>query len=257
MQQLALFETMKRCSKCGELKPATSEYFRNPRRVCKACERESSRKYYEANRDKFREYYEVNRDKMRESSRKYYEVNRDKMREYREVNRDKILEYKREYYESNRDKILESNREYRGSNRDKVLESKREYYEANRDKFRLYSSRYRARKRDLPDTLTDVQVEQMLDYFDYKCAVCGQPQDLFIGLELDHWIPLSSEDCTGTIATNIVPLCGGSEFVSHIGCNPSKSDKDAMEWLTDKFGTRKAKQIMKRIDQYFEWVQVQ
>ena len=96
-----------------------------------------------------------------------------------------------------------------------------------------------------------------IEYFDNCCAVCGQPFDMFIHMELDHWIPVNSEDCPGTTPTNIVPLCGGSEFDSHTGCNPSKGDKDAMEWLVWRFGKREAKKIYNRIMDYFEWIEGQ
>lgn len=33
--------------------------------------------------------------------------------------------------------------------------------------------------------------------------------------------------------------------------------RDPLEWLTDRFGPRKAKQILKRIEEYFAWVREQ
>lgn len=87
-------EGMKKCTKCGEWKPATAEYFYG----------------HSTNRDGFsgsckwckREHYEKNKDKLAEWRR-----------EYREKNKDKIADSEREYYEKNRRKISERDRRYK------------------------------------------------------------------------------------------------------------------------------------------------
>ena len=117
---------------------------------------------------------------------------------------------------------------------------------------RIIDIRRAARKKSLPDNFTKEQWQRALDYFNGCCAVCGrQLADLFGEHKsaADHWIPLTLESCPGTVALNIVPLCQGVN-----GCNQSKGNHNAEDWLTRKFGKRKAKQIMKRIDDYFEWV---
>ena len=48
---------------------------------------------------------------------------------------------------------------------------------------------------------------------------------------------------------NIIPACGGLG-----GCNQSKNDSAPVEWITLKFGARKAKAILARIAIYFEQV---
>ena len=63
---------------------------------------------------------------------------------------------------------------------------------------------------------------------------------------MDHWIPLTSPECPGTIPTNVVPLCDGID-----GCNESKNDSNALEWLTRKYDQRKAQKIFEKIDAYF------
>jgi hypothetical protein len=112
--------------------------------------------------------------------------------------------------------------------------------------------RYRLIK-ELPNTLTDAQWQFALSHFDHRCAVCGMSINLFVTLAADHWIPVSSPFCPGTIATNIIPLChtkrGGIG-----GCNNSKGDSDPTEWLTAKFGGLKAKKIEKRIGLYFSLI---
>jgi len=50
-------EGMKKCTKCGEIKPATAEYFNKNGRggmcsMCRVCRREYSREYYQKNKDR-------------------------------------------------------------------------------------------------------------------------------------------------------------------------------------------------------------
>jgi hypothetical protein len=79
-----------------------------------------------------------------------------------------------------------------------------------------------------------------------------RPAGLWHQITPDHWIPLASPDCPGTVPENIIPLCFGSG-----GCNNSKKAKDGYEWLLQRYGKRKACVILKRIQAYFEWVKNQ
>lgn len=107
--------------------------------------------------------------------------------------------------------------------------------------------KYRARKLSLPDTFSDLDWIHALEYFDGCCAVCGRPQGLWHILAADHWIPLVSPDCTGTVPTNIIPLCHGVG-----GCNNLKGKQDPEQWLLSRYPYRKAKAIIKRIQTYFD-----
>ena len=110
----------------------------------------------------------------------------------------------------------------------------------------LIKHRYRARKLQLPDTWTKEQLAFMLNYWKHACAVCGNPKGLFWTLAHDHWIPISSPDCPGTIATNMIPLCHGDG-----GCNNSKQDADPHTWLLRRFEDKKSAKIEKAIATYF------
>lgn len=112
---------------------------------------------------------------------------------------------------------------------------------------RKYTAKYQAAKRALPNAFTSDAWMFALNYFGHCCAVCGRPQGLWHVLSADHWIPLTSPDCTGTVPSNIVPLCHGIA-----GCNNSKSNKNPQEWLRAKFSPHRAKQILARINVYFE-----
>lgn len=108
---------------------------------------------------------------------------------------------------------------------------------------------YVARKRSLPDTFTERDWQRALEYWGYKCAVCGRPRGLWHTLAADHWIPLTSPDCPGTIPTNIIPLCHGEG-----GCNNSKRSKMPEVWLISKLGKKDGSQKLVEIDIYFLWV---
>lgn len=160
------------------------------------------------------------------------------------ANPDVIRQRKQNYYVKNREKILEKHRERRRNI------STDERLRIN-NRLNIYWHKRRALQRQLPMNFTDDDWQRALDYFNGCCAVCGRPRGLWHTLAKDHWIPLSSPcpDNPGTVPTNIVPLCGGVG-----GCNESKNNRDATEWLRWRFGKRKARQTLKRIEEYFAWV---
>jgi ribosomal protein S27AE len=108
---------------------------------------------------------------------------------------------------------------------------------------------YIARKKGLPNRFTSRDWDIALDYWGHKCAVCGRPRGLWHTLAQDHWIPLTHPDCPGTLPTNILPLCHGTD-----GCNNSKGKKHPVEWLEEKLGKRRARRKLEEIRLYFDWV---
>lgn len=144
--------------------------------------------------------------------------------------------------------IMADGATYRTNNRDVIR---------RRERMRLTFSRAarhrrEARKKSLPDTLTSAQWQRCLDYWCGCCVYCGRTADLFRSIALDHFVALSDPGCPGTTVLNVLPACHGAE-----GCNNSKCARPAAEWLESKFGVRKAKRILGRIADYFEWVQQQ
>lgn len=127
------------------------------------------------------------------------------------------------------------------------------YYEKNPDKVRAQNRvkqrRRSARLRSLSDTLSNEQWEACLSHWGHSCAVCGRVAGFWHVLAMDHWIPITSLNCPGTVVYNIVPLCHGEG-----GCNNSKRNSDPERWLVRRYGTRKAKQISKKIEAYFDLV---
>lgn len=120
---------------------------------------------------------------------------------------------------------------------------------SGRIKRKANDERRRALKRQLPAEFTANDWNNALTYFHDCCAVCERPPGLWHTLAMDHWIPLSSPECPGTIPTNIVPLCHGVD-----GCNNSKHNSDPHNWLIRKFGKSKSKKIEERIVTYLNWL---
>ncbi len=109
---------------------------------------------------------------------------------------------------------------------------------------------YRARKRRLPNTFTAQERRRALDYWNGRCAVCGRPAGLWHTIAIDHWIPLSSPECPGTVCTNMLPLCHGTD-----GCNNRKYAKMPNVWLRETLGKHRAARKREEIDYFFHWMQ--
>lgn len=226
---------MKTCKKCHDELPATSEFWYRDKNtkdsltyVCKACAKKQSKSYRENNPD----------------------IAARAKRSWDERNRAKKLDSARKYRENNKAKVAKINKKYRLANIEKYNQNRKKWRANNPQKYKesnqINDNRRRARKRNLPDTFTHQDWLDCLEYFNYTCAVCGsQLRDLFGNVEphADHWIPLSSELCTGTIPQNMVCLCNA--------CNRQKWAKMPQDWLKEKYGTKKASAILFRVETYF------
>jgi len=82
-----------------------------------------------------------------------------------------------------------------------------------------------------PDTFTPKQYRYCFDYWHNACCLCGSDDHL----QLDHWIPVISNNFPGTIVDNMLPLCRD--------CNIGKSNYEPKQWVIKRFGKGKLKQI--------------
>lgn len=112
-----------------------------------------------------------------------------------------------------------------------------------------YYQQYRDRRRSLPVNFSTREWEIAQTYWAHRCAICDRPRGLWHTLSQDHWIPLTDPHCPGTIPTNILPLCYGTD-----GCNNSKGKKTPEFWLIEKLGKRKARLKLEEIHTYFGWI---
>ena len=183
----------------------------------------------------------------RELSRIRKEANPDL---YRQKNKEYGATYRNKYP----DRVAERHLRRRVEQPEACKASAQKYHASHPEVSRAQAQRRRARKRALPHSFTQTEWLQALAYFNNCCAVCERPQGLWHKLAQDHWIPLTAEqsDNPGYVLNNIIPLC---DWIG--GCNESKNNRDATEWLNARFGKRKAKQILSRIEAYFAWVREQ
>lgn len=207
---------LKHCRKCGRDLPATTEYFHSNFRYatglssnCKDCKKAANARYRAENPEK-----------VREIKKRWDSANRPRMRE------------------------LQAN--WNKKHPDRAREQSNRWRAKNPEKFIVYKSRRKARKLSLPDTFAATEYNTMMDYWNGCCAYCGAQRDFWHNIAADHFIPLNSPTCPGTVASNMIPACNF--------CNTSKSDKNPVQWTEGKFGKRKAKQILKRIGDYLNTV---
>lgn len=228
--------TVIRCTKCDTEYPATTEFFytrkQSPSGFTSRC-----KKCIDLSQSEYGKRPEV-RERERERRRKTRDEYNRKKREDRAANPEKYRKWQREWEAKNLQRRREQNR--KGG----------QVYAKSHSLERQVSIHHRrARKLGLPTTFTANEWRACLEYWHHTCAVCGRPAGFWHTLAIEHWIPLSStqENNPGNVRSNIVPLCHGVN-----GCNNSKGTHDPADWLTRKFGKRKANQILKRIKAYFD-----
>lgn len=208
---------------------------------------------------------------LKEQHRKHRRRDTEYSKAWRQANPAKVRARKKREYEKHHEKIRAKVKKWREQNPQKAnanikawhkrhpgkrREIGRTYVKRHPDKINANTIKYRTKKRGLPCDFGIQEWQHALNYFNGCCAVCGRPPGLWHTLARDHWIPITSPDCPGTIPANIVPLCHSLKDGEN-GCNNSKNNRDPVEWLTAKYGKRKAAQILKRIETYFEWVREQ
>ena len=107
------------CTKCGEEKPATSEFFGRRgahlrlRAQCKVCRNAYKKRHYEKNREKYNAL----------------------SKRWREENPEYVVEYRKRYREENPEKLFERNKRYREQNPEKIAKNKKRHYEENKEQY--------------------------------------------------------------------------------------------------------------------------
>ena len=154
------------CSKCGEEKPLTNEYFNSRkdskdgfRNDCKVCRYISTKEYKEIYN---KEYWNNNKEKLSESNKEYHFQNRDillkKMKQRRLNDIESYKERDQKYYEENKESILQKRKEYVEKNKEHVYLSNHKSYHTHIEKRRKYRSEY-LKKRQSNDSLFDLRVK--------------------------------------------------------------------------------------------------
>jgi len=189
----------KKCTKCGEEKPATPEYFIRTTRIksglisqCKSC----NKKYRE-------EYYEENREKVKAQSKKYREENPEYHKKYYEKNPEKKRAHQKKWREENPEQISERMKKRREENREKILAYRRRQYREN-PIFRLLNNMRTGlrhclagvRKNSRTMQYVNMTPDELMDYLEGRFAE-GMTRDNYGKWHVDHIRPLASFDFTG------------------------------------------------------------
>jgi hypothetical protein len=182
------------------------------------------------NRTRYNEWRRKNPKKHAERNSKWFYDNHEISLARQKVYRVRIGA------ERNRRRVGEHDR-----NAKKNCARTRAWKKANPERARVLEHNREARKRKLPCTWTVEQMNYGLAHWGNCCPVCGI--DLDGKRHWDHWIPLICDTCPGTVASNMVPLCGR--------CNTRKNDSMPDAWLQRLFPTT-WQQIKQRVEAYLK-----
>jgi 5-methylcytosine-specific restriction endonuclease McrA len=206
---------IKRCSKCGEEKPATVEYFRRAKKgkyalaaQCKICDVERRAPAKARAAEKSRAWHAANKERKAEHDRAY-----------RAANKERLAKRDHARYEANKERHAEYQHAWYESNKDITIKRARAWGKANPDQIRVRSIRRRAREVNAEGTHTAADIKAQYDRQKGKCYWCGCK--VGNSFQVDHIVPLSR---------------GGSNWPDNLviacrSCNLSKHNKLPHEWV--------------------------
>lgn len=265
-------ETTKTCTKCGETKPIEAFPFSHKKSrpgyrntQCLACRKAYRKQKYAIDPYKERAgaqaWYWQNRERSLANDKAWRASHPEEVQVRNEAYKEKRRAERRVYLilfpkkprvrvaidpEKIREKKRAYNRTYAEEHRSEIAMRLRTYKAMRRVQQANLQRNREARKKSLPNTFTHAQEQFCRQYFHYTCVYCGKEEGFLWCLAMDHFIPLDSPDCPGTVITNMLPACSGRD-----GCNISKKNRDPYVWLTWKFGKRKGAAILRTIEAYF------
>lgn len=220
-------EGHKACSCCGEVKPATHEYFHRCktgrdglRCDCKDCIREKHKKYDTSAAAK--RWRKENPEEYRQYQREWKKKNRKKISEYnrrwRTENPEKAKYFSRRWKKNNPEKVRENAARWRKNNPEKVREYRKKSMAINPEKRRAKRHKRRARERGATGKHSAADIKTIYRRQKGRCYWC------LISLNgeyhVDHRIPLARGGSND--ASNLVISCPE--------CNMKKGDKMPHEW---------------------------
>ena len=199
----------KRCSKCGETKPA-SEFHKHCRSKdglrwqCKVCTAAANK-----------QWREVNVEQNAAICKRWAQTNPEKcaaaQKRYRHAHPGLVAAYNKQYRRENPEKCTASQRQWRMANPD----YNKRWSEENLEKRAATQQRRRACRVDA--TIENFDIMEVWRRDGNVCSYCGSTEDLTI----DHIVPIA-----GGGAHSLDNLC-----IACRSCNCSKGTKDLDEWL--------------------------
>lgn len=225
---------LKTCTKCGESKPNTSEYFYISKTGrdglycwCIVCALEYNKEYRRKRKaDQYHAWYEANKVDAAEYNHAWYEAHKEeRLRRAREINRiwrEANKEYRKAYRKARSGRAVELGREWRKKNPERHRETRLALYAKNKERdnqrLRVKEQRRRARKRNAEGTHTAADIQTQYKRQKGKCYYCGKKTG--DDYHIEHIVPLSRGGTNWP--DNIVIACSA--------CNLSKANKLPHEW---------------------------
>ena len=274
---------IKICSKCKIELPATTEFFREDKRLknglranCKNCERQYGRQYHQDNIDKCNEnlkmwleknpdyhkqYRQNNLEKEKGRSKKYYDKNKnseeyhEKKSEWcmrwRQENIDKRNQYIKQYRQERKDKLKEERKYYYIEHRQESIEKRRLYRKENQEKENQYAKQYRRKNPEI------MRINNQRRN--------ARKKNLSFGYTLKQWETAKqyfNDKCAycgkevKLTQDHFIPLINGGEYtINNIipacgHCNSSKNNKNFFEWFScqDFYSKKKEQKIFKYLN---------
>jgi hypothetical protein len=221
---------LKICIKCGP--KSISEFHKDSSRpdglypVCKACRKPLTTAQYASNQKEIRKRrkadYHANPEKYRAESKVYHNKRREQDPEsLKAYHSAYYLTHKEQWkeYASNQDheKVLANKRAYNEAHREQIRAGVRDWFRRHPHVTRLAANKRRAAWAKVEDTLTPEQLEETLEYFNYRCGYC------LIDLRtlpkffrtFDHLVAIKLGD--SNTQDNVIPCCKY--------CNSRKKDR--------------------------------
>lgn len=228
--------THKKCTRCGEIKPLTVEYFSpRPSRPlgflsrCRECvaqiDAERKRKLRKFGPGERRQHVSPGKqrctkcDCVKPSTLEFFGPNPRCSNGLASWCR----ECARKLATDNRAKLRTSS-----AGKQKIQEERKRYAESDlgkktkQSRSRVHNAKRRQRRTDLPFDWKHSDWLDSLAAFGNACAYCGATGSL----HQDHFVPLSHPECPGTVVGNMVPACEP--------CNLSKGAKHPSAWAKGK-----------------------
>ncbi len=171
----------RKCTKCGEEKPETTEsFYRDKNRrgglhtICKECICKASRRWQAENPEKARErqrrWRAENPEKVREASRRWYVENSENVREasrrWRAENPEKVREKVKRWRAKNPEKAREARRRWKAENPEKAREADRRCINTLAPSYlkQLITRKYDIDRSEIGDELINAKRRELIYY---------------------------------------------------------------------------------------------
>lgn len=219
--------SLKHCKKCNRDFPPTPEYWHVRRAspdglayICKECVKSHTKKWYRDNAKRAKQSASDYRKTHLVQCRAYAasHLTQRRIRQQKPEHKAKAAEYRKK----KADNLRDYNRNYRETHPGWMAEVQRTWGKNHPEKRRAATHRRLARLHAAEGRFTDIDIKQMYEDQDGRCAYCGIRifMDIPKDVHIDHVMPLSRGGSNNP--DNLLLTCQP--------CNQSKNAKTVAEW---------------------------